>query len=67
MNPIKLTADGKEEKDFGAVDAVNDFLRRTGNITGYINPVNSLAINKDIEYIIARQSLAHKDDSDYVN
>ena len=66
LNPIKkLTADGKEEKDNRAVDAVNDFLRRTGNIIGYINPVKSLAINKDIQYIIARQSLAHKDDSDY--
>lgn len=66
MNPIKkLTVDGKEEKDDGAVDAVNDFLRRTGNIIGYINPVKNLAIKQDIEYIIARQSLAHKNDSDY--
>ena len=40
-------------------------MRRTGNIIGYINPVKKLAIKQDIEYIIARQSLAHKDDSDY--
>ena len=66
LNPIKkLSPDGKVQLEDGGIQIVHDFLRRTGNIIGYINPVKKLAINKDIEYIIARQSLAHKDDSDY--
>lgn len=66
LNPIKkLSLNGTEQLEDGGIQIVNDFLRRTGNIIGFINPVKNLAINKDIQYIIARQSLAHKDDSDY--
>ena len=67
LNPIsKIYPEGTEPREANHLEVINDFLRRTGNIIGHINPILKLVKQKvEIGYIIARQSLIHKGDSDY--